>query len=119
MFGNTFVLPHADGNITAVKINQDKYSSEYLAKASLYEMSVRIRHSKTKAKDGTTVMDRHNVEIIRTTYATAELPQKSSKTYIVLEREPSDNDVKDIDALADWLIATANSNILSLLNWES
>jgi ABC-type phosphate transport system substrate-binding protein len=119
MFGNTFVLPHADGNITAVKINQDGYSSEYLAKSSLYEMRVRIRHTKVKATANSAEKDRHNVEILRTVYAAGEVPEYTRKVYIVVEGKPSDSDVKDVDALADWLIATANANVTSLLAWES
>jgi len=32
---------------------------------------------------------------------------------------PSETDVKLVDALADWLIATANANVTSLLGKES
>lgn len=119
MFGNTFVIPHADGNITAVKINQDGYASEYLAKASLYEVTVRVRHSKTKATAEKPAYDRHNVEIVQTVYEAAGVAEYQRKVYIVLESLPGDADVKLTDALADWLIATANSNVVSLKAWES
>lgn len=119
MFGNTFVLPHADGNVTAVKINQDGYTSEYLAKSATAEYSIRIRHSKTKATASRPSQDRHNVEVVQTVYATAEVAEFQRKFYVVWEVKPSDSDVKLADACADWLIASAGANLTSLLNWES
>lgn len=119
MFGNTFVLPHADGNVTCVKVNQDSYASEYLYKGTLSEYRIRIRHTKTTASASKPVKDRHNVEVVQTVYAVDEVPEFERKVYIVLETLPSDSDVKNVDALADWLIATANSNVVSLHGWES
>lgn len=119
MFGNTLTIPHADGNIVCVKINQDKYAGEYLCKRTGDEVTVRIRHTKTKATADKAAVDRHNVEFTQTVYATAEVPQFTRKFYVVLEQLPNDSDVKLADAMADWLIATANANITSLINWES
>lgn len=119
MLGNTLVLPHADGNITCIKINQDKYSSEYLCKRTLDEVRVRIRHSKTKASATMPAMERHNVEIVTTTYATADAEEYPRKDYMVIERKLGDADVKQTDAMSDLCIASANAFVVSLLNWES
>lgn len=114
MFGNTLTIPHADGNIVCVKINQDGYSSEYLFRDATMQVSAKIRHTETKAG-----MDRHNVEFTQTVFATAEAAEIVRKVYIVLEQSKGDMDVKLTDALSDWLIATANANVTSLLGWES
>lgn len=119
MFGNTLTLPHADGNIVLIKINQDSYASEYLYRGSLSEVRARIRHTKTKASGDRPSYDRHNVEITRTVFATEAAPEYTRKVYVVIEQLPNDSDVKETDALCDWLIATANANTTSLLNWES
>lgn len=119
MLGETLTLPHADGNIVLEKINQGNYGSEYLNRTSLGETRVRIRHSVRKAPTGTLAADRHNVEVIQTVYATETTDEIVRKTYIVMEQAPSDVDVKLVDALCDWLIATADANILSLLQWSS
>lgn len=119
MFGNTLVLPHADGNRTLVKINQDGYSSEYLLKEATKETSAKIRHSKTKATADTPAKDRHNVEIVETIYADADVAEYTRKVYIVIEHLPSDTDVKLADALCDWLIATSDAALTSLNGWES
>lgn len=119
MLASPLVLPHADGNISCVEISQGQYSAEYLAKSSTIETRVKIRHSKTKADALGVVKDRHNMEIVQTIFAAGAVPEYSRKVYIVVEQLPSDADVKLTDALSDWLIATANANLTSLLNWES
>lgn len=114
MLGSTFTIPHTDGNIVCVKINQDVYSSEYMYRDEDHEVRVKIRHQQTKGGK-----DRHNVEISETVFETTESLEIARKMYVVLEQAPNDVDVKMLDALADWLIASANANISSLLGWES
>lgn len=119
MFGNTLVLPHADGNITMVKVNQDSYASEYLYRSTLSEWRARIRHTKTSPTATKPAYDRHNVEIIQTVYATETVPEFTRKVYVVIELLPNDPDTKTADALADWLVASAGANLASLNGWES
>lgn len=119
MFGNTldFVMP--SGTVTATKINQDGYSSEYLAKDALSQLTIRIRHSKTGAKLPNLPKDRHNVEVVRTIFATPTVPERSQKAYFVLEQLPSDVDLDLMVGLASWALADVNSALISLMNWES
>jgi hypothetical protein len=118
MFGNTLELPQGASSVTLVKVDSsDRYSSEYLFKGTLSEHRVRIRHSKTKAKNGQPSKDRHNVEVVETVYATAEAPEFSRKVYVVFEQLPSDNDTTNVDGLADWLIS--GTVLASLMGWES
>jgi hypothetical protein len=121
MFGDSFVIPHADGDITCVKINQDQYSSEYRFRDSTQQVTVKVRHSALKKPvDGCDLPpDRHNVELTQLVFATDTVAQIFRKVYIVVEQTPNDTDVKLVDAMADWLIASVNANITSLLQWES
>lgn len=119
MFGNTLVLPHSGGNITLVKISQDGYTSEYLYRGTLSQYVAKIRHSRTKATNVRPSYDRHNVEITQTVFATAEVAEFTRKCYIVLEQLPNDVDVENADALADWLIASSDAALDSLIGWES
>lgn len=119
MFSDTIVFPLLSGNITLVKVNQDGYSSEYRFTDSLKQLVLKIRHSKTKASATQVAKDRHNVEISRTIFATATVPELTQKTYVVLEHTPSDTSFELADALADWAIATANANLIKLIAWES
>lgn len=119
MFGNTLVLPHSGGDVTMVKINQDGYSSEYLYRGALSQYRAKIRHTKTKATATRPSYDRHNVEVVETIFEAGDEAEYERKVYIVFETLPEDGDVENIDALADWAIATANSNLDSLVGWES
>lgn len=119
MLGTTLTLPHADGDIVVTKINQDGYGSEYMFRNSTGQMRVKVRHSERKATAQTAAIDRHNVEITQTVFGVDDAADLQRKVYIVIEQEPSDTDIKLVDALCDWLIATAGANITSLLNWSS
>lgn len=119
MYADPLVLPHADGNISCVRINQDSYTSEYSNRSTTQAVAVKIRHTSIAAKGGKPALDRHNVELSQRIYAVGEDPEVFRRVYIVIEQEPGDMDVKLVDCLADWLIATANANTTKLLGWES
>lgn len=120
MLTTPFVLPHADGDISLNRINNDNYASEYLAKRSTDEIRLRVRHTKTKASStGGVSKDRHNVEVTQTTYATAEAAEDVQKFYFVWEHAPSNQDLKLVDALCDKVIASANGFLTELLGWNS
>lgn len=112
MFGDTVTLPLSGGSIVLKKINQDSYTAEYLLKEATREHTLKIRHSKTNAG-----MERHNVEVVRTTYAAGEVPEYTQKAYVVLENIPSDTTVELADGLADFLIVAGN--LAKLVGWES
>lgn len=119
MYADPLVLPHADGNISCVRINQDSYASEYSNRGTTSAVTVKIRHTTVAAKGGKPALERHNVEIAQRIYATVDDPEVFRRAYIVIEQTPGDMDVKLVDCLADWLIATSNANTTKLLNWES
>jgi hypothetical protein len=119
MYTDPLVLPHADGNISCVRINQDSYTAEYSNRGALSATTVKIRHTTVAPKAGKPALDRHNVELSQRIYADGEEPEVFRRVYVVIEQEPGDMDVKLVDCLADWLIATANANTTKLLSWES
>lgn len=116
---NPLVLPVAGGNITLPKINQDGYSSEYLFRDATHQYRVFIRHSKTKATALRPSYDRHNVEVVRTVWASGGVPEYDQKFYFVIEQKPADTAVLVGDAVADLMIASSNAFMVSLLAWES
>jgi hypothetical protein len=117
MLGDTFVLPHEDGDITCTKINQDGYSAEYLYRNTTHEVRVKVRHSKVNATAARAAHDRHNVEIIETIFASGEVAEYDRKAYMVFEVVPGDTDSKLVDAMADWVIS--GTMIEKLAGWES
>lgn len=119
MLGNTLVLPQVGGDITLTKINQDQYASEYLFRDSLVQYRARIRHTTVPPKGSTPAKDRHNFEVVKTTFATDTVPESEQKAYFVLEQEPKNTSVALFDAMCDLSIATSNAFLISLIKWES
>lgn len=115
MLGNTLTLPLAGGNVVLTKNNQDNYSSEYGLRTPTLVWKALIRHSKVSANG----YDRHNVEVTRITLKAGDVEEYYSKFYFVLEHKPGDTAVDVADAVADLAIATSNSFLNSLVQWES
>lgn len=105
-----------------VKINQDGYSSEYLLRSALDEYRLRIRNQSRFDKKLGVSIDRHNVEIIHTVFATASAPAYTRKCYVVIENQQGDT-LTDPTNLAvgvlSWLTASSAANITKLMNFES
>lgn len=103
-----------------VRINQDKYSSEYLLRTATEEFRLNIRNSSYYDKKRTVTIDRHNCEIIHTVFPVA--PATSStvrKTYTVIENQRGDTltDPRNV-ALGIYAFLTS-ANIDKLMNFES
>lgn len=119
MFGNTLIIPLSSGSKTLVKVKTEGYSSEYIYKDALQSIVCKIRHTKSGGTGSKPLMDRHNVEFVRTTFATLTTAAVVQKAYFVMEQSNNDTAYELMDALADWAIATANSNLISVVAWES
>lgn len=120
MLGNTLTLPLAGGDKVLVKISEQNYSSEYLLRNTLDEYRARIRHTKV----GPTTQrpyeaDRHNFEVVHTTFQAGDVPQYERKFYFVIETKPGDTATVLADGVADLMIATSNAFLVSLNGWES
>lgn len=105
------------------KINQDKYSSEYLLITALDEFRMHIRNTSAVNKRRGVVVNRHNVELVHTVYpvAPATLPT-IRKVYFVIENQQGDTLVDPTyvaSALFAWATASSNANITKLMNFES
>jgi RES domain-containing protein len=118
MASATLTLPASGGDIVGNRINQDGYATEYLSRGATLDVRVRVRHTKTNAKGDTPSFDRHNVEITKKVFADGTDPEVNSKVYLVIEHVPGDDPTELVDALSDWLIATANAKVTDLLGWE-
>lgn len=102
-----------------VRINQDAYSSEYLLRSATDEIRLRIRNTTYRPKGGTNLVDRHNVELIQTVFATAVAPTYTRKMYTVLENQQGDS-LDDPKKVALGLVGfLTDANITKLMNLES
>ncbi len=118
MLGSTFVLGLASGSKTLPSVNTgQEYAGEYYLRESLKSYRVRVRHSEVTVNG--VQYDRHNVEVVITTFATSTVDESYHKAYFVVELLPSDTNVEPMDALSDWAIATSNANLTKLYGWES
>lgn len=101
------------------KINQDKYSSEYLLRETGSEYRARIRHSSFVDKARGVTVDRHNVELTQTIFATSTDPQINKKAYIVFENDSRDAATSSQKFVAGYAAFMTEANVLKLVNWES
>jgi hypothetical protein len=120
MFADPAVVTINSVAKSLVRINQDKYSSEYLLRSATDEIRFFVRNtSYIDRKRGVTI-DRHNVEIVQTVFPVA--PSTTSlvrKTYTVIENQVGDT-LTDPRYLALGLYAFLTSaKIDQLMNQES
>lgn len=118
MLANTYTLDGAV-DITVTRINQDSYSSEYRYLEAAYGVTMKVRHSRVKATLNQLGRDRHNVEIVKTIFATTTDPEKIIKTYFVWEVPAGYTDQDMVKYLTNWLSASTFAILPPLLNWES
>lgn len=104
---------------TLNKINQDKYSAEYLERTATDQLRMYVRHTTEKSKDGAKPLDRHNVEFTQTIFATADDPEIVRNYYFVFRHQVDDVEADAIDVaegLIEWQDAT---NLGKLYGWQS
>lgn len=107
MFANTLTLTIDAVARTLIRMNQDNYGSEYQFKDSAEKIVMKIRHS-TETQNALPV-NRHNVFVERTVYATPSTMEKYWSTTITLrDREGSGPS----DLLKTWV--GVNTLVLSL-----
>jgi hypothetical protein len=101
------------------KINQDNYGSEYLYRDTTSELRLKIRHSKESPKAGSTQVNRHNVELTQTIFATSTSPIITRQAYLVIRGEYNDADLSVsyvTQGLVDFL---TDATIADILTWQS
>jgi len=107
--GSTLTITVGASPKVLVRVNgPSDFKSEYLLRETLVEYRVRVRHTTTGGKNGTPKYDRHNFEIVKTTYATETVDEFYQKFYFVWEEIPSKTENTLVDAIADLVIADTN-----------
>jgi len=103
-----------------VRINQDKYSSEYLLRTSTEEFRLNIRNSTYTDKKRSVGIDRHNVELIHTVFAVAPATLNVvRKAYAVIENQRGDTLVDPRNVALGLFSYLTSANIDKLMNFES
>lgn len=122
MFADPAVLTVNGSGKSLIKVNQDKYSSEYRLRSATELYSLFIRTTTYTKKNGV-MTERHNIEFSHTVFAVAPsvLPVVR-KCYLVLENEQGDtlaDPIYEASALCTFLTASTNANLTKMLNGES
>lgn len=103
-----------------VRINQDKYSSEYLLRTATEEFRLNLRNSSYTDKKRGVVIDRHNAELIHTVFPVAPATLSTiRKTYAVIENQRGDTLTDPRNAALGLFAFLTSANIDKLMNFES
>lgn len=94
-FSTTFTFTINAVAVVLNRINQDQYGSEWLYRTVTDEYRMKIRHSKETPKKGASALlrgvDRHNMELTHTIFATATVPEIVRQFYTVYRVSPGDD----------------------------
>jgi hypothetical protein len=120
MFADPAVITINSVAKNLVRINQDKYSSEYLLRTATEEFRLNVRNTSYADKKRGVTIDRHNCELIWTVFPVA--PATTSvvrKTYAVIENQRGDTLIDPRDNAVGLFDFLTWSNIDKLMNFES
>lgn len=116
----TTVTIDGTGHILS-KIREDNFSSVYRKKDVGLQIDLNLRHSYEGKPTDQNRMERHNVEVVYTTFSLEGIPTIHS-AYVVLRTPQSlgaSPVVKTAAGLLTWLTASTNANLTALAGWES
>lgn len=115
MLANTLTF----GGATLTKIQEGNYESEYFYRSTTDMYRLKVRHLEVKAKGVEPPKERHNVEVVRTVFATDTAPQKVDKTYIVIEQQSDSVSAELALLLMAMLSASSGAILTQIVGWES
>jgi len=119
----TFTDVHGTEDFAFVKVNQDKYSSEYRYTTDLKRVTLKIRNTNRFDKPSLKTFDRHNVEVQETIFAVAPSTLSTTRlVYFTFEVQQGDV-LADVVALGvslcTWLTASSAANMGKMAQFES
>lgn len=103
-----------------IRINQDKYSSEYMLRTATDEFRLNIRNTSYADKKRGVTIDRHNVELIHTVFPVS--PSTLSvirKVYAVIENQQGDTLTDPAYVAAGLAGLLTVPNVQKMMNLES
>lgn len=117
MLTSPIAIDFGDGAETFHRINQDGYSSEYLARTSTMETRIKFRNTLSGSKSNQT--ERHGVEILRIVYANGDTPEKRFQAFYTFV-SPKGTDVAEAVKLMVGLETLSGPTYTQqLANWAS
>lgn len=102
-----------------VKINQDSFGSQYYLREAAEEFTLNCRHSQEGLLPDGSRFDRHNVEIIHTTFATDTSPERVRVSYAVFRNKRSDDYDEAVLSMVSLTSLLDEATIEELLAWRN
>lgn len=103
-----------------VRINQDKYSSEYILRGATEEHRFTVRNSSYVDKKRAVTIDRHNCELIHTVFPVAPATLSTvRKVYSVIENQRGDTLTDPRNVALGLFAYLTSAKIDQLMNFES
>ncbi|DAD52046.1 coat protein [ssRNA phage Zoerhiza.2_24] len=119
----TFTDVHGTEDFAFVRVNQDKYSSEYRYSTDLKRVTLKLRNTSRYDKPSGKTFDRHNVELVETILAVSpSILTTERKVYLTFEVQQGDvlaDNVALAVALCGWLTASSAATLVKLTAFES
>lgn len=119
----TFTDMHGTQDYTLNRINQDKYSSEYLFQGDTADIRLKIRNSTFLDKKRNVQINQHNAELTETIYAvapsTVDTVRKSFFTVQVQKGDTLATSREVAIGLVGWLTASSAAALVKMTNFES
>lgn len=120
MFADNITLTIDGTDKVLVRINQDKYSSEYFLREADGEFRMNIRHASYVNKTSGRRTDRHNAELIQTIYQDdLSVAPRTRKAYFIFEHEAAEASTDPVQFTLGLMGFANYANLTKLMNWES
>jgi len=121
MFTDTITLHIEGSDVSFHKINQDKYTSEYLYKDANGEIRLNIRNSSYTDKKRSLRVDRHNMEVVGTIWANGSTIKHDRilKAYGVFECDSDATLLEATDFVPGVFAFFTSANVTKMFNFES
>lgn len=120
MFADTITVTINAVAKVLTRINQDGYSSEYFLKGTTDSFRLKLRNSQYTDKSRGVLVDRHNIELVHTTFPVAPATLSTVRKYYSILENDSTDVTADIGKFAAGITGfQTEANFVKLLNWES
>lgn len=119
MIGETITVTYNTVATVLNRINQDNFSSQYYYRDGIFEMTLRIRHQNESVAQGKVPFERHQVDLTRTVFATATVPERTYQAYTVI-RLPKGGDPDAAELLTAALCNLSSASFVDkVVGWQS
>lgn len=120
MFADPAIITVDGVEVWMNRVNQDKYSSEYLSRNDFEEYRLNIRNTSYLDKKRQVMVDRHNVELIHTIFPVSPSTLSTvRKSYAVIENQRGDPLADVTDRVLGFVGFLTSANITKLLSFQS